>query len=136
MLLASFLIVFVVFGCVDSAGPAASSTAPCSGGASAHRSAPESAASPELPEPQVAAERISAPRARTGEQALIEQDGERPEEDAPVEPAPGDSSDSAFGGARDLDDPFAAIGPAFSGIAFQSYNSGCDPFEDKYGTCL
>ena len=54
----------------------------------------------------------------------------------PGEIAPGASTGGGFGGGREIDDPFAVIGPAFSGLGFQSYSSGCDPFEDTYGTCL
>ncbi|MCP4201027.1 MAG: hypothetical protein GY769_03745 [bacterium] len=46
------------------------------------------------------------------------------------------SSESAFGEVGEVDDPFAAIGPAFSGLGFQTHSSACDPFEDEYGTCL
>jgi len=47
--------------------------------------------------------------------------------------ASGVSPDGSFGGTAEIDDPFAAIGPA---LGFQSYSSSCDPFEDTYGTCL
>ncbi len=48
----------------------------------------------------------------------------------------GASTNRSFGGAGEIDDPFAVIGSAFAGLGFQSYSSGCDPFEDTYGTCL
>ena len=48
----------------------------------------------------------------------------------------GAASGGGFGGGREIDDPFAVIGPAISGLGFQNYSSGCDPFEDTYGTCL
>lgn len=54
----------------------------------------------------------------------------------PVESSFGAGSVGGADGAREANDPFAVIGPAFSGMGFQSYSSGCDPFEDKYGTCL
>lgn len=50
--------------------------------------------------------------------------------------ASGTSSDSNFGDGAGIDDPFAVIGSAFSGLAAQSFSSNCDPFEDTYGTCL
>lgn len=46
------------------------------------------------------------------------------------------SAAGAFGEIGEVDDPFAAIGPAFSGLGFQTHSSDCDPFEDEYGTCL
>ena len=48
----------------------------------------------------------------------------------------GQSSTGGSVVSDNLEDPFAAIGPAFSGLGFQTHSSGCDPFEDAYGTCL
>jgi len=58
------------------------------------------------------------------------------ESSQPGEITSGASTNRSFGGAHEIDDPFAVIGLAFSGLGFQSYSSGCDPFEDTYGTCL
>ena len=58
------------------------------------------------------------------------------ESSQPGEITPGASTNRSFGNAGEIDDPFAVIGSAFSGLGFQSYSSGCDPFEDTYGTCL
>ncbi len=62
--------------------------------------------------------------------------GESASEGSAGATASGASSDSGFGGGGGVDDPFAVIGPAFSGLGFQTYSSSCDPFEDAYGTCL
>lgn len=70
------------------------------------------------------------------EQALVEPPAG---EQVNAEPTlSGDSGDGfgTLGELDDVDDPFASIGSAFSGLGFQSYSSSCDPFEDAYGTCL
>lgn len=58
------------------------------------------------------------------------------ESSQPGEIPSGAATNRGFGAAHEIDDPFAVIGLAFSGLGFQSYSSGCDPFEDTYGTCL
>ena len=69
--------------------------------------------------------------------AAAEKIGESSSEPGIVGETPaGASVDGGFRGGDEVQDPFAAIGPAFSGLGFQTYSSGCDPFEDAYGTCL
>lgn len=68
------------------------------------------------------------------EQSLVTDPAD--ESSQPGEITSGASTNRSFGGAGEIDDPFAVIGSAFSGLGFQSYSSGCDPFEDTYGTCL
>lgn len=70
----------------------------------------------------------------TLEQTLV--DAPASESRGADETVSGASADSNLGDLGEVDDPFAAIGPAFSGFGFQSYSSDCDPFEDAYGTCL
>ena len=34
------------------------------------------------------------------------------------------------------DDPFAFVGPAFSGVGLAIHSNSCDPFDNAYGSCL
>ena len=78
----------------------------------------------------------------TFEPTLVDDRASEPPSEPTLEPGAlsgsvsGTPANSNFGAAPELDDPFAVIGPAFSGLGFQNYSSGCDPFEDTYGTCL
>lgn len=46
------------------------------------------------------------------------------------------AGDSDFTGGDTVEDPFAAIGPAFQGFGFQGHSAACDPFDEANGTCL
>lgn len=110
--IASILLILITLGCHAPAGSAGSAG---------------SASSNAAPTPVAAFEQAFA-EVPAGEPAL--------DSSSAGGTVSGTAADSDFSGVGDVDDPFAAIGPAFSGLGFQTYSSGCDPFEDAYGTCL
>lgn len=143
-MIASFLLLFLTLGCESPVNSGGGAGAPATGGAiESEYAASENAGDPEagLPAAESGGESRSSRDGTAGEPVGS---GSEPaaEDESSASPDPSanagtaDSAVQAFEGAQDLDDPFAVIGPAFSGLGIQSYSSGCDPFEDKYGTCL
>lgn len=138
-LLVSILVIVMVFGCGVSADSADSAGSARSAGSETATAVQRSSSEVSLesgsngiygePGREASNEPTEAAAAKADQEAL----GVQVQPGEAVTDAPGDQG---FGSAREIDDPFAVIGPAFSGLGFQSYSSGCDPFEDKYGTCL
>lgn len=132
-MIASLLLILMTIGCETPAGSGGSSAPPATragveSGPARGADAADSPRSAALRTP--VSESDDASRGGGG-QETVEPSALGAQGDAPVAPSPG-----AFGDEREIDDPFTVIGPAFSGLGLQPYSSDCDPFEDKYGTCL
>lgn len=131
-MIASLLLILMTVGCEPPTDSGGSSPPPAT--RASVESGPVRGADPaDSPRSAAGLTKVSEPDdalagsgGRESEQAALVAEG-----GVPDTPSPG-----AFGDQREIDDPFTVIGPAFSGLGLQPYSSDCDPFEEKYGTCL